>query len=116
MTSFTVNVHDSALAERLLKVFKEAGLEVTENTDDDELVSHEDALAYLYPDKSPEEIIGLHLSAARENAGLTQTQLAEKIGTQRQAISAMENGKRPISRAMAKKLEKALNVPYKAFL
>lgn len=116
MTSFTVNVHDNALAQRLLKLFKDAGLEVIENTDDNELVSHEDALTFLYPDKSPAEITGLHLSAARENAKLTQAELAEKTGTQRQAISAMENGKRPISKAMAKKFAKVLNVPYKTFL
>lgn len=36
------------------------------------------------------------LKAARVNAGLSQAELAEKMGVSRDAIIAWENGKRPI--------------------
>ena len=46
----------------------------------------------------------------------TQQELAEKLGTTQNCISAMECGKRPISMKMAKQLEKIFNIPYKVFL
>ena len=46
----------------------------------------------------------------------TQQELAEKLGTTQNCISAMECGKRPISMKMAKQLEKVFNISYKVFL
>ena len=66
----------------------------------------------VYPDTHPGEI----LRGARYREELTQAKLAEKIGVKRQHISEMENNKRPIGKAMAKRLAKALNVNYKIFL
>lgn len=57
------------------------------------------------------------LRTYRENTGLTQTALGQKIGgVPRQHISNMENGKRPIGKESAKKLAAALNVDYRTFL
>ena len=56
------------------------------------------------------------LSGARFREGLTQVQLATMIGAKPSHISEMENGKRPIGKEMAKRLGKALNFGYKAFL
>jgi DNA-binding XRE family transcriptional regulator len=57
------------------------------------------------------------LRTYRENAGLTQTALGQKIGgVPRQHISNMENGKRPIGKENAKKLAAALGTDYRAFL
>ena len=40
---------------------------------------------------------GKELKDLRKKAGLTQTELAEKIGTHKQVISRWENGKSSIS-------------------
>ena len=77
-------------------------------TDDDETVSLEE----FFPDIHP----GSAIRGLRFREDLTQAQLAEIIGVKRQHISEMENGKRPIGKAMAKRLAKALNTGYKVFL
>ncbi len=46
------------------------------------------------------------LRIRRENAGMTQQELADKIGTGRTAIAAMEGRSRPITRSMARRLQK----------
>lgn len=69
-----------------------------------------------YPELSEAQLIGKALSGARYRERLTQIQLAGLVGTPQRHISEMENGKRPIGREMAKRLGKALNIGYKAFL
>jgi DNA-binding XRE family transcriptional regulator len=69
-----------------------------------------------YPEYSEAQLIGKALIGARSREGLTQTQLAELTGIPQRHISEMENGKRPIGKEMAKRLEKALNIGYKTFL
>ena len=56
------------------------------------------------------------LKGARYREGLTQAQLAAKLGVKPANISEMERGKRPIGKEMAKRLAKALNTSYKVFL
>ncbi len=80
----------------------------TKPEDDAETV----ALEEVFPDlHSGSAIRGLRY---REN--LTQAQLAEKIGVKRHHISEMENNKRPIGKAMAKRLARALHTDDKLFL
>ena len=53
----------------------------------------------------------------RQNLGLTQTELGQKLGKfTRQKISDMENNKRSISKAVAKRLGKIFDVPIERFL
>ena len=53
----------------------------------------------------------------RQNLGLTQTELGQKLGKfTRQKISDMENNKRSISKAVAKKLSKIFDVQVERFL
>ena len=60
---------------------------------------------------------GKALRIYRENAGLTQAALGERMGgIPRQHISNMENGKRPIGKENAKRLAAALHVNYRVFL
>ena len=59
---------------------------------------------------------GLCLRGARAREGLTQKQLSERTGIPARHISEMENNKRPIGKAMAKRLGEALGVGYKVFL
>jgi len=75
---------------------------------EDELVSWEQAF--------PHHHAGTVLAGARHFAELTQAQLARRIGVKRHHISEMENNKRTIGKAMAKRLAKALNTDYKVFL
>ena len=59
---------------------------------------------------------GLMLKGGRHKAGLTQKELAEKIGVKTHHISEMERGKRPIGKNMAHRLAKIFDVDYRVFL
>ena len=69
-----------------------------------------------YPNYSEQQLIGKALAGARYKEGLTQIQLSEMTGIPQRHISERENGKRSIGKKMAKRLGKALNIGYKAFL
>ena len=56
------------------------------------------------------------MRGGRGKEGLTQKQLAERIGVAQHHVSEMENGKRTVGKEMAKKLAAALNVDYRVFL
>lgn len=53
---------------------------------------------------------GSYLSGARYRENMTQVELAGRTGIHRRHISEMENGKRPIGKANARKLAEALNI------
>ena len=55
------------------------------------------------------------LKIMRINAGLTQKQLADKIGIAKQNYNSLERDARPISMMMAKKLADALGTSYSMF-
>ncbi|MEI6702096.1 MAG: helix-turn-helix transcriptional regulator, partial [Deltaproteobacteria bacterium] len=59
---------------------------------------------------------GVCIRGGRGKEGLTQKQLADRIGIAQHHISEMENGKRTIGKEMAKKLAEVLNVDYRVFL
>ncbi len=54
--------------------------------------------------------IGNLLAGARLKAGMTQAELAKKLGVRQNMISDYERGKRRISRSMAKRLAKSLGI------
>ena len=58
----------------------------------------------------------LSLRGARKKEGLTQKELAKKLGIAQYNLSKMENGSRPISKKMARQLAKILNIDYHVFL
>ena len=96
-----------AVIENLLALIpgQAAGAE----TDEDRLYTVEE----VFPEGiKPGEV----LSGVRFREGLTQAQLATMIGAKPSHISEMEHGKRPIGKELAKRLGKALNFGYKAFL
>ncbi len=66
----------------------------------------------VFVDSTP----GSRLRGARGLREMTQAGLAARIGVRASHISDMENNRRPIGRAMARKLAEALDFPYKAFL
>lgn len=66
----------------------------------------------VFPESSPGKV----LRGARGLNEMTQAHLAKLAGVRPAHISDMENGRRPIGKEMAKKLGRALDFPYKAFL
>ena len=95
------------LAVRMQR-FMEAALELIEDQEHDRLYAFEE----LFPDFHA----GNALRGARTREGLTQAQLAERVGVKIHHISEMENSKRPICKEKAKRLSKALNIGYRVFL
>ena len=83
------------------------------DSDDNALVSAEEVFEKL--DKKYSKV-GNILSGYRLNKGLTQTQLAKKIGSSQSAIASIENGKRKVGKAMATKLAKVFRTNFKSFL
>jgi ribosome-binding protein aMBF1 (putative translation factor) len=59
---------------------------------------------------------GACLQGARLKEGLSQVALAKKLGVPQTNVSAMELGKRPIGKKMAKRIAKVLNIDYRTFL
>ncbi len=59
---------------------------------------------------------GMVLAGSRCKEGLTQKELAEKLGVKQHHISEMEHGKRSIGKAMAHRLAKILKMDYRLFL
>jgi putative transcriptional regulator len=60
------------------------------------------------------ERLGNELRAAREAAGWTQAQLAERVGVSRKTINTVENGVFIPSTLLALKLARALGRPVEA--
>ena len=52
------------------------------------------------------------LKEVREKKGMTQQELADKIGCVRQTISMIENGNNQLTVEMAKKISKVLKVKW----
>ena len=59
---------------------------------------------------------GKNMRMFRRFAKLTQPQLADRLGTSKQAISNMENGIRPISKKTAKELARIFRVSVSNFI
>ena len=66
----------------------------------------------LFPDFGP----SVALRGSRKRECMTQKELADRIGVKQVHISQMENEKRPIGKAMAKRLANVLNMDYRIFL
>ena len=66
------------------------------------------ALAVTFDDDYESFKIGVLLKQAREDAGLSQAELAEMINTQRTAISRLENHARDVKLSTIEKVARAL--------
>ena len=58
--------------------------------------------------------LGNHLKSLRVQAGLTQADLAERVGVSRKTINTVENGVFTPSTTLALQLARALGVPVEA--
>ena len=69
-----------------------------------------------YQEIKEQETPGGNMRFSRNLNHLTQIQLAEKLGTSKQAVSQMENNKRPISGKTAKQLADILRTTVSRFI
>ncbi len=63
-----------------------------------------------------EDTPGKNLRFYRKFTGMTQPELAKKLGTSKQFISDMENGRKPISKKTAKELAAVFDVSVARFV
>ncbi len=54
--------------------------------------------------------------SSREIAGMTQTELAKRLGMPQANVSQVETGRRSVGKTLAKRLAKIFNVDYRVFL
>ncbi len=76
--------------------------------------------------KTPEELFaeldrkygkaGALLRGVRARESLTQVEFSKKLGVSQNNLSKMENGKRPIGKIIAKRIEKIFGANYRYFL
>jgi len=79
----------------------------------DEGVTRKEAFRDLHEKYSE---AGSILKGERYSTGMTQVELAEKLGVDQADISKMESGIRPVGKAMAKRLAKVFRTDYRVFL
>ncbi len=71
----------------------------------------------LYPDlQDPVKGPAISFHGARLRYGLTQKQMAEKIGISQSDVSKIEKGERAIGKKLAIRIGQALGIDYKRFL
>lgn len=103
------------IPEKVIKFFKsEYGDRFTIN-EDEALVNVVESEWYKAMETNDHP--GISVRVYRNNKGWTQTQLGKKLGNfSRQYISDIENARKGISKAMAKKLSQFFKVPIDRFL
>lgn len=101
-----------AMMEQALEVMRSLGFETEEQQPSNGEVKGSTPWreASYFKDINDDELPSIFLSGARYREGLTQVELAERSGIPRRHISEMENGKRPIGKANARKLAEVLNI------
>jgi DNA-binding XRE family transcriptional regulator len=102
------------IPKKVLAVLKKEFGNDLEINDDDELIDAFESEWYknIKKDWHP----GKSVRVYRDNAGLSQAALAEKLGVIPSNISEIERGKRGVGKEMAKKLSKVLKAPIERFL
>ncbi len=102
-----ISIHGEHVDELLAWIKKKYDVTVLAHEPENESVSIESTEYWQEMEKNR---IGNLLAGARLKAGLTQTQLAEKLSIRQNMVSDYEHGRRTYSDAMAKRLSKALKV------
>jgi len=102
-----ISIQGAQAAELMDWIRKKYDLTVLTDEQDDAFVPIEDTKYWKEMEKNR---VGNLLAGARLKAGLTQAQLAEKLGIRQNMVSDYEHGRRAYSEAMAKRLGKTLAV------
>ena len=103
----------AAMIDYIKREYSKEDVSILEDEGDELLDPHEmDWFREAEVSASP----GKNLRVFRTMHGMTQSQLAKKLGTTKQAISNMENGIHPISRKTALSLSKIFSVSVSNFI
>jgi len=108
-----IEIRGENLPESLLHFLKETFGVVKVVTDEDPAIPFQKS--DWYKTLKAETTPGENLHRRREHFGWTQKALAEELGIASTCISDMERGRRPIGKAMAKKLGAALGCAPSSF-
>ena len=97
------------ILDALQGILPMAGLKVRRvNEEGEEVFSARE----VFPDGSP----AMLLRGLRGKEGLTQAEMAARLGISQNMVSDMEGGRRPISLKMAKRIGEEFKIPYKGFV
>jgi DNA-binding XRE family transcriptional regulator len=102
------------IPKRIMSALKKEFGNKLEINDDDELVDI--TTTEWYKEMQANRTPGDAINTYRYNRKLTQAALGDLTGVSARYISDMENGRRGISKEMAKKLSKVLKAPVERFL
>lgn len=102
-----ISLHGENVGELVEWIRKKFEVTVLAEEPDEEFVTIESTEYWKEMQKNR---VGNLLTGARLKAGLTQAQLAEKLGIRQGMVSDYERGRRSYSNAMAKRLGEALNI------
>jgi len=102
-----LSIHGEHAAELIAWIQKKYDVEVLSADAEDEWVPIRSTAYWKEMEKNR---VGNLLAGARLKAGLTQAQLAEKLGIRQNMVSDYERGKRSYSDTMARRLSTTLQV------
>lgn len=104
----------NAMLGAALEAMRKLGFDAVDGINDQssDSIPWRESRHYSDPAKLPGQI----LAGARYREDLTQEELSERTGIPRRHISEMENGRRPIGKANARKLAEVLNIDPRRFL
>ena len=102
-----ISLHGEHVAELVDWIKKKFEVAVLAEEPEDEFVSIESTEYWKQMQKNR---VGNLLVGARLKAGLTQVQLADKLGIHQNMVSDYERGRRTYSDAMAKRISQTLQV------
>jgi DNA-binding XRE family transcriptional regulator len=103
---YLVSASDAAAVEAIL-------IRLDESASDEDFVD----ASVLYPHlKDPIQGPAASFHGIRLRHGLTQKQMAHKIGVSQSDVSKMEKGERPIGKKIAMRIGEALVIDYRRFL
>lgn len=102
-----LSIHGEHVSELVEWIRKKYDVDVLAEEPEEELIPIESTEYWETMEKNR---VGNLLAGARLKAGLTQAQLAEKVGVRQNMISDYERGRRTYSDAMAKRLSETLEV------
>lgn len=84
-----------------------------QSSSDEESVRAEEVFPNI---KDPAKRIGIIFRGIRFKNNLTQAEVGKKLGLDQSDVSKIEKGKRPIGKALAKKIEKEFGIDYRRLL
>jgi len=90
-----------------LYISKKYNLQIVSAETDPDLIPVEESTFYIEMQKNR---VGNLLEGARLKAGITQKQLADKIGVKQNMISDYENGHRKLTGVMITRISKVLDI------